>query len=180
MTTREDNDDEFLGAFETPPEDAHPAAIARALMQLPELKHLDEHDVEFLWLMRHTEHIVAGRRIIGMVHEPLVQGRLRDLFSQMLVENYGTMPDYIVTLDSAFWRDATPVQRQALVHHELMHVQQAVDADGEPRINRQTGEPIFVIMGHDIEEFNLTVERFGLWKPDVERFAETIRKVSPL
>jgi hypothetical protein len=153
-----------------------PAVVAARLMgQLDELKHLVENDIKFLWLMRHTEHLQAGRQVLAMVHEPQVQGRLRELFEHLLIKQYGFLPDYVVTVDAQWWADATDLQREALVHHELMHVRQALDRHGEPRINRLTGEPIYMLVAHDIEEFNKTVERFGLWKGDVEQFARTCR-----
>lgn len=176
VAERDDRDEERLGLFEEPAESHHPAALAKQLMELPELQHLAENELRLLWLMRTSEHIQAGRRVLAMVHDPQVQGRLKDLFEQMLVERYGFYPDYIVTVDAAWWAEATPPQRMALCHHELMHVRQAVDRNGEPRFNTQTGEPIYCLVAHDIEEFNKTVERYGLWKEDVQQFAETVRR----
>ena len=168
-------DDEVLGVFVAPPDDAHPATIAARLMKLPELQHLADADLSFLWLLRNTEHIQGGRRVIGMVHEPQVQGRLRDLFTQMLVQTYGFMPNYVVTLDADFWTDATPIQREALVHHELSRVKQATDKFGDPRVNKQTGEPVFELVAHDLEEFNATVKRYGPWKGDIAAFLDAAK-----
>lgn len=166
----DDDDDALLGVFEDPPADDHPATIAARVMRHAEHSHLAEYEIRFLWLMRATEHIQAGRRVIGMVHEPQVQGRLKDLFLQMLVKAYGFMPDFIVTLDQEWWRSATPLQREALVWHELAHVKHAVDKNGELRFNRDTGEPIMALVAHDLEEFNSTVERYGAWKDDIREF----------
>jgi len=48
----------------------------------------------------------------------------------------------------------------ALVEHELYHCAQAEGEHG-PRFNRETGEPIFAIRGHDVEEFTGVVRRYG-------------------
>lgn len=168
-------DEALLSVFTVPANDAHPSTIADRLMRLPELAHLAEHEVSFLWLLRNTEQVQGGRRVIGMVHEPQVQGRLRDLFTQMLVQTYGFMPDFVITLDADFWADATPLQREALVHHELSHVKQANDKFGDPRVNKQTGEPVFELVAHDLEEFNATVKRYGAWKGDVAAFLDAAK-----
>ena len=42
--------------------------------------------------------------------------------------------------------------------------------------------PVWRVRGHDVEEFEEIVARHGVWKRDLERFAEAIakRKKSPL
>lgn len=169
------DEDAILDQFEPPAEGApypHPAAVAAMLMDDPEHSHLAEHEVRILWLFRNGEELKGGKTVLGAVHEPMVQGRLRDLFAQMLVKTFGFMPDFIVTLSHDFWRDAKPFQREALCHHELSHIKQATDKFGEPRVNRQTGEPVFCLVEHDLAEFNSTVRRYGAWAPDVEAFLE--------
>ena len=164
-------DDDLLGVFELPAEAAHPAAIAaRLIRDEPEHRHLA--DVSFLWLMRNTEHLQGGKRILAMVHKPEVQGKLKPLFEQMLVEKYGYFPDYLITVDKEYWDTANDHCKTALVWHELAHVKPAVDKFGDPRFNVQTGEPIFQLVMHDIEEFNSVVRRFGLWKSDLKAFID--------
>jgi hypothetical protein len=113
--------------------------------------------------MRAAPKFKGGMVVLGMVHEPRVQGQLRDLFEQMLVHTFGFMPRFIITLSAEFWRDATPVQREALVWHELSHIRQAVDKNGEPRFDKETGEPVLALVEHDVAEFISTVERYGAW-----------------
>jgi DNA-binding Lrp family transcriptional regulator len=175
---REDLEAELLDAYEAPPDGPlHPATVAHRVMKLDEHKHLVENEIRFLFLLRYTPDKQGGREVIGRVSEPQVQGRMRELFEHLIVKAYGFLPDYIVTISADFWREATDLQREALMHHELSHVQQALDRDGEPRFNTQTGEPIYCLVAHDIEEFNKTVERYGLWKDDVRQFAETCARV---
>lgn len=154
----------------------HPAEIAARVVKLDEHKHLAENEVRFLWLMRASPATMGGREVIGMVHEVDVKGRLRDLFFQLLVKQYGFMPDFIVTMSAEWWREATPLQREALVHHELAHVRQALDKNGEPRVNKQTGEPILALVAHDLEEFQSTVERYGDWKGEFAPFVEALKR----
>lgn len=56
------------------------------------------------------------------------------------------------------WARATAEHRRALVDHELCHF--AIDDEGQ-----------LAIRGHDLEEFTAVVERHGLWRDDVRRFA---------
>lgn len=171
------DDDGLLDAYAPADNTADsPATVAARVLRLEEHAHLVENEVQFLWLMRRTPHLQAGRQVLAMVHEPQVQGRLRELFEHMLVKTYGFMPHFVVTVDAEWWSEATDLQRQALVHHELMHVRQAVDREGNPRFNKATGEAVLCLVSHDIEEFNKTVERYGAWKADVAQFAETVNR----
>ena len=172
--THNDDDDDLLGAFLTPDEATHPATIAARLMRHPEHEHLAANELTFLWLMRTTPDVKGGRQVLATVHEPMVQGRLRDLFSQMLVAQYGAMPNYIVTVDRDWWLDAAPIAREALVWHELCHVKQLHDRFGELRFDKD-GKPVFGLVGHDVEEFNSTVARYGAWKEDIASFIAAVR-----
>lgn len=167
----EKNDDDFLEAFALADDKpSSPAVIAARVLRDPHHAHLAENDITFLWLMRSAQEVKGNRMNLGRVHEVDVKGRLRDLFLQLVVERFGFMPHYIVTIDAQWWLDATPKQREALVWHELCHVKQAIGKDGEPRINKQTGEPVMCLVEHDIEEFNSTVAKYGLWKDDLKQF----------
>lgn len=64
----------------------------------------------------------------------------------------------------------------ALVEHELYHCAQAQDQFGGPRFNQQTGEPIFTMRGHDIEEFTGVVARYGTTSPDVRRLVDAANR----
>lgn len=57
-------------------------------------------------------------------------------------------------------------QRVALVDHELCHC--------------AVHEGNLKMRAHSIEEFSAIVRRHGLWKPDVEWFAEVIKGAKPL
>lgn len=87
----------------------------------------------------------------------------------------GIDPDFVMLIDRNIWDGLSPEQKLALVDHELCHMAQSEDADGLPRFNQVTGEPIWCIRPHDVEEFDEIVRRHGLWKEDLVSFArETI------
>lgn len=91
--------------------------------------------------------------------------------------------DFVILLNREVWEDIdfTEHKQLALLDHELCHAARSVDSDGEARIDTK-GRPVWRTRGHDIEEFREVVERHGLYKYDLEKFAEAIakRKRTPL
>ncbi len=73
--------------------------------------------------------------------------------------------DYIIELAWDMWAMLDWHQREALLLHEICHIFQ--DATGEVVAWRV--EP------HNVEEFVKVIEVYGLWQPDLQRFAEAIR-----
>lgn len=170
-----DADDE-LAPFEVPADDAmHPAIIAERLMNDPEHAHLRENEIRLDYLFRGEPKIKGGRMVLGSVHEPSCQGEMRPLFEWMLERLLGRLPDYLIILDRGFWTSVTPQTRDALLFHELCHIKQKVDEYGAPKFNKQTGLPMYGLVGHDIEEFRAVVAKFGAWSPDIEDFLAAAR-----
>jgi hypothetical protein len=91
----------------------------------------------------------------------------------MLVRLLGRTPDFLIVLDYEYWTEATPLQREILVHHELLHASQAKDLFGAPRFDRD-GNPMWALRPHDLEEFNDVVRRYGVHSEDVETFLRAI------
>lgn len=85
---------------------------------------------------------------------------------QQMVEWFGLIPDFLITLDAHYCAQATDVEFAALVEHELYHCAQATDEFGAPRFNRDTGEPVWAMRGHDVEEFIGVVRRYGAGPQD--------------
>ena len=85
--------------------------------------------------------------------------------------------DFIILLNQNFWTSALTEdkQRAALLDHELCHAAVCVDKYGDP-IEDERGRKVYRIRKHDIEEFAQIVERYGCYKRDLERFAESIRR----
>lgn len=162
-------------SFEHPVEH-HPAPIAAELILLPELAHLAEARIG--WLLRVDEQIKAGRQILGMCYLPSVQGSLRPLFDWFMVKEFGDDPplDFLIVLDRSYWREATDLQREILVYHELMHCGHAVDKHGDPRYDKETGAPVYCIRGHDVEEFVAVVQRYGVHNSDIDAFIKAAQE----
>jgi hypothetical protein len=171
-----ENDDDDFQAFELPPRDAHPADIAARLMLDPVHRHLSDNEVQFGWLMRGQPKDKGGKRELGSVHavKTMFQGGFKDLGLQLLAVILGGLPEFVVVLDAEWWRQASPVQREALVWHELCHVRQSLDKFGAPRFDRD-GLPVFGIVEHDIAAFESEVVRYGAWTPDIAAFLNAAR-----
>jgi predicted metallopeptidase len=80
------------------------------------------------------------------------------IYGELLRQDY----KFIIEFDRELWDELTLAQQAALVDHELSHC--GNDADG------------CYLKHHDLEEFRGVVERHGLWKSDIEDFAEAITK----
>lgn len=169
VTTRDDADDGF-DAFRKPGLELWP--IVERVLRMPEHRHLVEDECAIDWLMRAEPKVKQGRQILGTCYMPRVNGELSSLFDWMLERQFGRFPTFLIILDAEYWKEATPLQREILVFHELRHADRARDADGEPKCNPVTGEPMWAIRGHDIEEFNSVVARYG--STDVHGVAEFI------
>lgn len=76
---------------------------------------------------------------------------------------------FLIEIAKPIWEslENKPREREALLHHELMHCE--LDERGNPTIRH-----------HDVEEFNATVRRYGLWKDDVQLFLEASVEQMPL
>lgn len=71
--------------------------------------------------------------------------------------------DYVIILAWDMWTMLEPIQREALLLHELLHVL---------KLGEEAAD--WKIQPHDVEEFGKVIEIYGLWKPDLEAFAESI------
>lgn len=167
--------DEDLPTYVRPNPDDSPETIAARLMKLPEHAHLDDYQVQIKYLMKSVEINKGGKRVLGMIHVPMVQGHLKDLFEQLLAEFFGgEYPEFLMVIDLEWWNQATPIQKEAIVFHELAHIQQDRDKFEAPKFNKD-GLPVWRLVAHDIEEFNAVVARYGAWKNDITLFLDAAR-----
>ena len=83
--------------------------------------------------------------------------------------------DFFIVLNKMAWDAFTKEQKMALLDHELCHIMPSEDKNGEPQQDDR-GRKLFRTRRHDIEEFSEIVRRHGLYKRDLERFAEVIAK----
>lgn len=87
--------------------------------------------------------------------------------------------DFVILLNKEVWEDKEfgVERKKALLDHELMHIAEAVDKEGEPKTDNK-GRKLFRIRHHDLEEFTDIVRRNGVWKKDLESFAEALLKTN--
>lgn len=86
--------------------------------------------------------------------------------------------DFIVTLNKEFWEDlaVTKEQRIALLDHECCHAAPSYNGEtGEHEVDER-GRYLFRQRQHDVAEFYEIVQRNGLWKMDLQHFAEVLRE----
>jgi hypothetical protein len=103
-------------------------------------------------------------------------GEKKDLPPRLRKDIYkNESPDCIITLNREAWQDFTANQRHALMFHELCHFVPVLDPQdpaGEAFKRDERGRICYRVRKHDIEEFGEVVQRFGLYKRDLEEFAK--------
>lgn len=84
--------------------------------------------------------------------------------------------DFVILLRRIFWIDerVTAAQRAALLDHELCHAARRCDSSGEP-VTDERERPVYRLRKHDVEEFTEVIQRHGVYKADLERFAMALR-----
>lgn len=84
--------------------------------------------------------------------------------------------DFIIVLNRETWEDSefTNEKRCALMDHELCHAAGQTDDEGD--VYDERGRRVFRTRKHDIEEFQVIVQRHGCYKRDLEAFAEALLK----
>lgn len=81
--------------------------------------------------------------------------------------------DARILLNHEVWESVefTPIQKKALLDHELCHGAKKYGSDMEPTYDPHTQRPNYRVRKHDVEEFNCIGRRYGCWKGDIEAFA---------
>lgn len=157
------------------PDDPRPI-VRRLVEEMEEFRDLRVGEAVIMAVFRTEPMVKAGRAVLGTMALPKFQGSNGPFAFWLLVKVCGgTPPDFILTLDAQFWGAATPMQREALVFHEMMHARHATDKEGELKFTDE-GLPVWAIFGHDLEEFDATVRRYGAWLPDITRFVAAARE----
>lgn len=85
--------------------------------------------------------------------------------------------DLVVVLSREFWThpNVTDKQREALLDHQLAHGALQRSKNLEPAEDEK-GRKCYRIRKHDIEEFSAVVERHGIWKKELENFAQALMR----
>ncbi len=71
---------------------------------------------------------------------------------------------FVIEVSEEIWNRLSTTGREALVDHELSHLDIVTD--------EETGETKLAIVGHDVTEFEAVLRRRGLWNESVKDFVE--------
>lgn len=175
--TDTENEFDYPLAFALPAGPRHPEAIAAQLMKTDTHKHIAENEIQVGYLMRLDAKIKGGKQELGSVHETksMFQGGFKDLGLQLLGNMLGHVPQFLMVLDHEWWQQASDRDAEALVWHELCHIQHALDKFGAPRFDLD-GLPVYKVHEHDVAAFRSEVERYGAWTPDLKDFLISAKK----
>lgn len=135
------------------------------------LNSIDPPDISFLWAYSICK--AKGRRVLGQTEKLMINvgGWKKNRQEVQLIEWFGDVPKYIITLDARVCQVMSDVDFCALVEHELYHIGQERNEEGELMWSASTGLPKLYLRGHDVEEFHGVVQRYGA-SPDVQKMVE--------
>ena len=146
-------------SFSRAPEvEAHARAIAGAFGE--RFEYLAEASVGYLWAA--DEIVVQGRLKAGYAMLPTAMGQTRKILDWALAVVFGKRLDALVVVHQETWDGLSPRARVALVYHELCHLKHRHTQSGKP-CYAPDGRPVLEIAGHDLEEFEEVLARFGTW-----------------
>lgn len=127
----------------------------------------------------HHLHLLEARIVLAWKHDwqPASDGTITlgkckkaaDL--DRLLHDY----DFVILLNSLFWDEFTPAQQRAILDHEITHAAVTLDDQGKPK-QTEDGRLVYRVRKHDLEEFREIVERHGLYRADLEAFAQSLQK----
>ncbi|MFG0540213.1 putative metallopeptidase [Pseudomonas sp. YQ_5] len=126
----------------------------------PDHAHLIDADIGVLWASSHFEK--QGRTVLGQAEQVAFRagGWQKARMEQQMVEWFGRVPAYLITLAADYCSQCSDLEFSALVEHELYHIAQATDKYGAPAFTEE-GMPKLKMRGHDVEEFVGVVRRYG-------------------
>lgn len=139
--------------------------------------HLEDADIGILWTTVPNNRQM--RSVIGQCELGAPRGTMgkwpKARAEMQIIEWFGDVPDFIITLDANYCAQCSDIEFCALVEHEMYHAAQERDAFGLPKFT-QLGDPKFAIRGHDVEEFVGVVRRYGVTDINVRAMVEAANK----
>jgi hypothetical protein len=122
--------------------------------------HLIDADIRVMWAS--TAFTKKGRTVVGQAEQVAFRagGWQKARMEQQMMDWFGDVPSYIITLAADYCAQCSDADFCALVEHELYHIAQATDKYGQPAFTRG-GLPKLEMRGHDVEEFVGVVRRYG-------------------
>ena len=126
----------------------------------PDHAHLIDADVRVIWAS--AAFTKKGRTVVGQAEQVAFRagGWQKARMEQQMLDWFGDVPAYVITLAADYCADCSDTDFCALVEHELYHIAQAKDQYGTPKFT-QEGLPKLEMRGHDVEEFVGVVRRYG-------------------
>lgn len=158
--------DEIADAFFEPAQDlatwaADTFIASGATLQNPDHEFLESAQIGFLWT--NVPNARQQRTVVGMAElGPPKPGQgkwVSALQEFQMIQWFGTVPDFKITLYAPFAASLPDIDFCALIEHELYHCHIQYK-DGAPRF-RKDGTPVWAIRGHDVEEHIGIVRRYG-------------------
>lgn len=138
--------------------------------------HLHDATLGFAWCSK--PYTRKGRGVAGLCEMPQEargHGWAQARSDDQLTRWFGAVPDFLITLEVGFCRNASDAQFCALVEHELYHASFKRDEFGAPKFNQEGGYT-FAIQGHDVEEFVGVVRRYGVVSDEVRQLLEAAQQ----
>lgn len=132
--------------------------------------HLIDADVRVMWAS--AAFTKKGRTVVGQAEQVAFRagGWQKARMEQQMLDWFGDVPAYIITLAADYCAQCSDADFCALVEHELYHIAQATDQYGAPKFT-QEGLPKLEMRGHDVEEFVGVVRRYGA-SPHVQEMVD--------
>lgn len=126
----------------------------------PDHAHLLDADIRVMWAS--SSFNKQGRTVLGQAEQVAFRagGWQKARMEQQMMDWFGDVPSYIITLAADYCAQCSDADFCALVEHELYHIAQAKDKYGAPKFT-QEGLPKLEMRGHDVEEFVGVVRRYG-------------------
>lgn len=131
----------------------------------PDHAHLVNADLEVLWAAGGFSR--QGRLVVGTAEQVTFRagGWQKERQEFQMLQWFGRIPKFLITLDGAYAREASDTEFCALVEHEMYHLGHKLDDFGAPAFDKE-GNPKIAIRGHDVEEFVGVVARYGVGDAD--------------
>lgn len=143
----------------------------------PDHSHLiGQRGIEFLWADFPFKK--QGKTVVGTAEAVMIRvgGWQKGRQERQLVDWFGYMPDFIITLSAYYCSECSDTDFCALLEHGLCDKAHAIDKQtGALKFSRDTGLAKLEIRGHDVEEFTGVVRRYGA-SPQVQAMVDAANK----
>lgn len=146
-----------------------------AALEVDELAHLQQASIGFVWT--NVLNVRRDKMLLGTCALMPPTGdkwsaaaraaQIRDWFPD---EEEGI--DFLITIYAPACFAMDDASWCALILHELKHAGQKRDREGQPMFDRETGKPVWGMIGHDLEEFVTVVRMFGATAAGAEEFVK--------